>query len=136
VVSTNTTRFIKYSLIIILSIGLYFTWLQKDKFEANSLNLKEKTQKLKQEIQTLKDNLDKVYSKKTNQPVNAKQTIEIVLPEDKKEYENIIQEVNYKDLDFRKIDDKQTDDIKIIPNITLDENQEINKVEVQIQTKF
>ena len=132
-VSTNTTRFIKYSLIIVLSIGLYFTWLQKDKFEATSLKLKEKTQKLNQKIKTLKNNLQKSYLEKTNQK------IEIILPEEKKNYEDMIPKQNYKDLDFRKdeiLPSLKLKGMEVKPNITFDENKDIDKVEVKIEKKF
>ena len=127
---------VKYITIIILSIGLYFTWLQKDKFEANSLYLKEKNQKLKEKIQTLKEDLEKKYSQNCTHTESINQPIKIILPKYKKVYEDVIPTVSYKDLDFKKTKDEIKEDVKIIPNISFGNDKEINKVEIKIQTKF
>jgi len=129
-------KFVKYITIIILSIGLYFTWLQKDKFENTTLKLKEKTQKLKQKIQNLKNDLEEQYSKKNHQTIQPIQPIKIILPKEKIDYLDIIPKINYTDLDLKKIEDKNNENIKITPNITFDENKDIDKIEVKIQTKF
>ena len=129
-VSTNQLRTIKYILIVILSIGLYFTWLQKDKFENTTLKLKEKTKELKLKIQNLKNDLERKYSQKTTK------TVEIIIPKEKKNYLDIISDINYTDLDFKKSDNINNSNIKIKPNIQLDDNKDIEKVEVKIQTKF
>ena len=132
-------KIVKYIAIIILSIGLYFTWLQKDKFENKSLELKEKTQELKQKIQTLKKDLEKQYSKKIektipqNQPIK---TIKIILPKEQIDYLDIIPDVNYSDFNLKKVEKIDDEDIKITPNIRFDDNKDIDKIELKIQTKF
>ncbi|MCK5294290.1 MAG: hypothetical protein KAJ49_06525 [Arcobacteraceae bacterium] len=154
-VSTNQLKFIKYFLIVILSIGLYFTWLQKDKFEElfqkykeksakfkeKTDQLKQKTDKLTQEIELLQQDLDKSKKTKTIICIEENKTkseiIKIILPDTKIDYSKIIPKVDYKNIDL-KLTNKNTqeDNIKITPNITLDEENKIDKIEVQIKTKF
>ena len=132
-VSTNQLKFIKYFLIVILSIGLYFTWLQKDKFEATSEKLKTKTDKLKEKIKQLK--LDIINSKQLNL---EQKELNIILPKDKIDYSKIIPKINYDNIDLKLTnkDEKKEDNIQISPNISLDEGNKIEKIEVKVQTKF
>ena len=126
-VSTNQLKFIKYFLIVILSIGLYFTWLQKDKFE-------NKTDKLTQKIEKLKQDLEE--SQKINNEKNK--TINIILPDTKTDYSKIIPKINYDNIDLKLTNNNTTkeDAYQISPNITLDDDNKIDSIELKVKTKF
>ena len=90
---TKQLKFIKYFLIVFLTIGLYFP---EDK------------------------------------------TIKIVLPDIKTDYSQIIPKIDSEDIDL-KLSDKDVNkenDIKFTPNITFDEDKNIEKIEIQLETKF
>ena len=139
-VSNSHTRFIKYVLIIILAIGLYFTWLQRDKFEAKIKKLQTKIDKLHNQTKKLKQKLQSVKQVKKikvdkNQSIK---TIKIVLPNNKIDYSKVIPKVDYNlNLNKMNLDTKQSEKVKILPSITLDkQTHKIDKIEVNIKTKF
>lgn len=134
-------KFVKYILIIILSIGLYFTWFEKTNIENKSNKFKEKIYKLEDKIKNLQNDLkkskqviNKIYIENNN---TKNQTINIILPDTKMDYSTIIPEVDYKNINLKLTNkEKKRDDVKFVPNITFDKNKKIDKIELQIKTKF
>ena len=132
-------KFIKYILIIILSIGLYFTWLQKDKFEAKVKKLQvtidklhTQTKKLKQNLQNIKQN-----TKKEDDKNRSIKTIKIILPNNKIDYSKLIPKQDY-NISLKPITNKKkNENTKILPSVELDKKtHKIEKIEVNIRTKF
>jgi hypothetical protein len=142
--------FIKYSIISALLVLLYFVWLDKNYFYNSFKTQKEKNTQLTKQIKLLNNKLQqkqeeiqKLIKEKKDllhiqkKVKNNKKVIKIILPKDDLNYSNIIPNEKY---DF--IDNKNTiikddeDDLKIIPSISLDEENKVDAVKVNIETKF
>jgi len=115
-------KFVKYILIIILSIGLYFTWYKQQKI-INSLELK--IQKLQSKYKYLKKNYPK------------EKVIKLILPKSKKDYSTIPtnQDFNIDKLDLKSTK-KKDDDVQIVPSVELDKHHKVQKVQIELKTKF
>ena len=90
---TNQLKYIKYFLIVLLTIGLYFP----------------------------EDKITK-----------------IILPDIKTNYSQIIPEIDSEDIDL-KLSDEDTnkkDDIIFTSNITFDEDKKVERIGIQLKTKF
>ena len=142
--------FIKYSIISALLVLLYFVWLDKNYFYNSFKTQKEKNTQLTKQIKLLNNKLQQKQEEIQNlikekkdllhiqkKVKNNKKVIKIILPKDDLNYSNIIPNEKY---DF--IDNKNTiikddeDDLKIIPSISLDEENKVDAVKVNIETKF
>jgi hypothetical protein len=122
-------KFVKYILIIILSIGLYFTWFHKQKTISQ---LKNKIEKLKIQLQKTKlkyQILKKDYPKE--------KVIKLILPNTKKNYSTIPinQDLNINKLDLKSTQQKNND-MQIVPSVELDKHHKVQKVQIELKTKF
>ena len=148
----NNIKIIKYILIIILSISLYFTWFYKKCLEEESCklqkkivklqkklnNLKSQTMqecKLKQKIQHLEQKIKQVETNASKQSV-PKKVIKIILPETKIDYSKIVPKVDYKDINLSIEKKKSKEDMEVIPNITFDKDKKIDTIKVNFKTTF
>jgi FKBP-type peptidyl-prolyl cis-trans isomerase len=128
-----------------LAVGLYYTWLEKTKIQNFSNQLKNKIDTLskklesekkdtllKQKIKELEDKLQKVQeSKKVEQ-----KEIKIVLPEQKKDYSDIIPKINYDMAPSLKKEAKE-ENVKVTPGVIINKNEkEIDGLKIKVETKF
>jgi cell shape-determining protein MreC len=128
-----------------LAVGLYYTWLEKTKIQNFSNQLKNKIDTLskkleskkedtllKEKIKELEDKLQKVQEAKKTE----KKEIKIVLPEQKKDYSDIIPKINYKVAPSLKKEAKE-DDLKVTPEVIINkEEKEIDGLKIKVETKF
>lgn len=153
---------VRYSLIIVLIIGLYFFWnenqiLKKDILIVNNnlQDLKYENVKLHQEITQLQAKLQSNQSSKISidqkkvetakkitqkQTIQSKQKILIVLPDDEKQYHQIVPKIEYKNIDLKgdnTTKTKQNDDLRISPELFIDKDEKrVNGARIEIETKF
>jgi hypothetical protein len=144
--------FIKYSIISVLLVVLYFVWLEKNHFYNSFLNLKEQNNKLQTQIKLLdkelltqKENIKKLKLQKQKKVIVYKQAktkhkkvVKIILPKDNINYSQIIPKQKYDILqkDLKSTIEQKDDDIKITPSITFNEKKEVDAIKLDIKTKF
>ena len=105
-VLTSQLKYVKYFLIVILAVGLYFT-------------------QLKAKI----TNLPQDFKSPEEESIEQSKTIKILLPDIK---------IDYKDINL-KLSDEDTnkkDDIIFTSNITFDEDKKVERIGIQLKTKF
>ena len=146
-VLTNTLSFIKYSVISILLVVLYFVWLDKNYFSNSLENKKEQNSRLVTKNKLLNNKLlnknneiEKLKLLKQKKVIvykKAKQkVIKIILPTDNIDYSKIIKKEKYDFIYNKNIKQKEEENIKITPSITFDEENNVDTVKVNIKTKF
>jgi len=151
VVLTNTLSFIKYSVISILLVVLYFVWLDKNYFSNSYKNQRNNNSQLQKQIKILnqqlliKDNEIKklkllkqkevIIYKKVKQ--KNKKAIKIILPKNNIDYSKIIPKEDYNFIDKNKVKNtKESDKVKITPSVTFDDQNNVDTIKVNIKTKF
>ncbi len=158
----NFSFFGGYILVTILVVGLYFLWSENDILKKNIVSLNKNLQDIQQENLSLHKKLielqEKLQSSKSfkasldketqiikkavqKQTTQAKQKILIVLPEEEKQYHQIVPKIEYKNIDLK--DDNNTakeknrDDLKISPELFIDKDEKkLNGARIEIETKF
>jgi len=142
-------RILKYSIISVLLVILYFLWLEKNYFYNSLNNTNQKNISLNNQIKSLNNKLiqkqndikklkqkEKIAKLKEKNKVEKK-VIKIILPKNDIDYSKIIpkEEYNLEENYYNKKINKK-DDIKIVPSITLDEQNNVDIIKVNIKTKF
>jgi hypothetical protein len=139
-------KILKYSIISVLLVILYFIWLDKNYFYNSFSNQKEKNLKLINEIKLLNKKLlnqeeDIKKLKKQKKIIiyknkKAKKAIKIILPKNNIDYSKLIPKEEYDFMDNKKTKIKIEETVKIVPSITLDEENKVDTIKVNIKTKF
>ena len=141
-------KILKYSIISVLLVILYFIWLDKNYFHNSFSNQKEKNLKLKTEIKLLnkkllnqQEDIKKLKKQKQKKIIvyknkKAKEAIRIILPKNNIDYSKIIPKEEYDFMDNKNTKIKNEETVRIIPSITLDEENKVDVIQLNIKTKF
>jgi len=133
-----TTKFIKYTLIVILAVSLYFVWFQKQKLDHKNLQLTKKIEKQKQKISSLKQTIS-VLKQELNKKQKIKK-IKLVLPKIENDFHYSC-DTNLSDFDIIKFKQKRKkkkdNSTQIEPMILLDQSEKkIDGFKINLKTKF
>jgi len=141
-------KILKYSIISVLLVILYFIWLDKNYFYNSFSNQKEKNLQLINEIKLLNkklldqhEDIKKLKKQKQKKIIvyknkKAKKAIKIILPKNNIDYSKLIPKEEYDFIDNKNTKIKNEETVKIVPSITLDEENNVDTIKVNIKTKF
>lgn len=141
----TTFSIFKYILIVILAIGLYWTWIEKERIAQNTHELKIQLLNLKHSVQSDLEKTKEKYKEleKQNEQLEKQiqhQEIKIVFPRSKDDFTKIIKKENdiIKDINLsQEIKESNDDQIKIRPEVFIDkEEKTLEGVKINIETKF
>jgi predicted Holliday junction resolvase-like endonuclease len=142
VLSTNKLLIFKFILIVILAIGLYYTWLEKTKIQEFSNQLENKIDTLSKELASekkdtlLKQRIQELENKLQKVQEDKQKEVKIILPEQKKDYSDIIPKINYDVVPSLKKEAKEQD-LKVTPEVIINkEEKEIDGLKIKVETKF
>ena len=138
-------KILKYSIISVLLVILYFIWLDKNYFYNSFSNQKEKNLQLINEIKLLNkklldqhEDIKKLKKQKQKKIIvyKNKKAIKIILPKNNIDYSKLIPKEEYNFMDNKNTKQKNDEKVKIMPSITLDEENKVDTIKVNIKTKF
>ena len=141
-------KILKYSIISVLLVILYFIWLDKNYFYNSFFNQKEKNLQLINEIKLLnkkllnqQEDIKKLKKQKQKKIIvyknkKEKKAIKIILPKNNIDYSKLIPKEEYNFMDNKNTKIQNDKKVKIMPSITLDEENKVDTIKVNIKTKF
>jgi FKBP-type peptidyl-prolyl cis-trans isomerase len=125
-----------------LAIGLYYTWLEKTKIQEFSNQLENKIDTLSKELASekkdtlLKQRIQELENKLQKVQEDKQKEVKIILPEQKKDYSDIIPKINYDVVPSLKKEAKEQD-LKVTPEVIINkEEKEIDGLKIKVETKF
>ena len=92
--------------------------------------------KLKNDLKDSSKPIDIIILKEEKTIKEIPKELKIILPEVKKDYASVIPKIDYKELSFESKESTNADTTIVTPKITFDDNKDIDKIEVKIETKF